>query len=113
MTITVEAIYAEISKSFRSGLAGVERTGPFPASSGSFSRNTFSYVPHLRLYVALPLAEYVTVRFGFDFFYWSHVARAVDQVDLTTVGGAPSSGEVIRDRGLIATSLDLGLQLRF
>jgi hypothetical protein len=88
-------------------------TGPFPAFSGSFSRNRFSYVPQVGLYLALPFGDHLTVRVGGDLFYWSQVARAANQVDLTTAAGASAGAEVIRNRGLLVTGVDVGLQFRY
>lgn len=84
--------------------------GPFPADSGSFSRNKFSYVPQLDLYVAVHVRKNLTARLGYSLLYWSNVARSGDQVELGTGLG---NVEIFRDRGLFLHGVDAGLQLSF
>ena len=57
---------------------------------------------------------------GYDFLYWSHVARANDQVDttvdvrntfpITQVAGASRPMPLLRDTGFWAQGFNVGLQ---
>src|SRR5262249_42375141 len=44
--------------------------GPFPANSGSFTRDRLAYVPELNVYLGLPVCANVTVRGGYTLLYW-------------------------------------------
>jgi hypothetical protein len=53
-----------------------------PSNSGRFHDGEFSAIPQLGLQVGYEFNPYVRAFVGYDFLYWSEVARPGDQIDL-------------------------------
>jgi hypothetical protein len=51
-----------------------------PSNSGSFSRDQFALVPEADLRVGYAITPYVTCSLGYDFLWWSSVARPGSQI---------------------------------
>ena len=82
-----------------------------------FQRSVFSVVPQTSLKVGYQLTPRLRFTTGYDFLYWSRVARAGSQIDLTVdaVGVAPPTGTPTRptfafqESGFWAQGLSFGL----
>lgn len=103
----------KVNQQVRSTSSAAVASPQFPATSGSFDRTTFSYVPEINFNVALPLSSCITVRAGYTFLYWGNVVRAADQINMTTAAGAAGSFGVFRERGLIVQGVNLGVQVTY
>jgi hypothetical protein len=53
-----------------------------PTNIGSYSRNEFAVVPEVGVNLGFWLSNNLIARVGYNFLYWSDVARPGDQVDL-------------------------------
>jgi hypothetical protein len=53
-----------------------------PTNIGRFTRDEFAVVPEVGVRVGAQLTDCLRVFVGYDFLYWSSVARAGDQIDL-------------------------------
>src|SRR5262249_43914626 len=58
-----------------------------PTNSGRFERSEFTVVPEVGLNVGLQVTNHLRAYVGYNFLYWSSVARPGDQIDL---GGNPT-----------------------
>jgi hypothetical protein len=106
--------------------------GPLPGgffaqatNTGRRSRDEFAFVPEVNFRVSCRLLECLCVFAGYDFLYWSRVARPGDQIDrvlnLTqspvlgtgTLAGPARPAPLINSTGYIAHGLSFGLELRY
>ena len=92
---------------------------------GSYTAERFSVVPEVGLSLGYQLSKNLRVTGGYNFLYWSNVARAGDQIDRTVnatfipnPGGDPATG-VIRpaysqkDTGFWAHGWSVGMEWRW
>jgi hypothetical protein len=65
-----------------------------PSNIGRHSRSQFTVVPEGTVTVGMQVTSWLRAFVGYDFLYWSEVARPGDQVDLTVNRAAvPTSGQ--------------------
>jgi hypothetical protein len=118
---------AEINGATTIGVPGVGSTtyqgGLLAQNSniGHYNRDVFSVVPEVGLKVGYQINEHWRATIGYNFIYWSSVARAGEQID-TTVNRAqlpPPSGTGDRpafsfhDTSFWAQGITLGLEFRW
>jgi hypothetical protein len=78
--------------------AGVETTSvggllALPTNIGHFTTDSFSVVPEINLNVGYQFTKHTRVVVGYDFLYWSNVARAGEQIDRSVNSTSiPNSG---------------------
>lgn len=53
-----------------------------PSNIGNYTRDDFSAIPQLSVKLGYQCSCHVRLLIGYDFLYWSNVARAADQIDL-------------------------------
>ncbi len=62
------------------------------SNSGHFTRDTFAVAPEVGVNLAYQINQYVRVRAGYSFLYWSDVVRPGDQIDRgVNVNAVPTS----------------------
>ncbi len=95
------------------------------SNSGHFTNNAFSVAPQVGLKVHVNFTERLRGFVGYDFLYWSSVARPGNQMDhainLTQgqIFGPPAFGDTSRpavpynSSGFFATGVNFGLEFRF
>jgi hypothetical protein len=54
-----------------------------PSNAGSRSRDVFSVVPEVTINLGYQVTQHIKVFAGYDFLYWSNVARVAQQIDTT------------------------------
>jgi hypothetical protein len=93
-----------------------------PTNIGNFHQTRFAVVPECGLTLGYRLTDNVRVSIGYTFIYWSRVARAGNQIDLTinptqlppgTLAGQPRPAFVFHDSDFWAQGIDLGVEVRF
>jgi hypothetical protein len=97
-----------------------------PSNSGRFHDSEFSAIPQLGLQVGYQFNPYVRAFLGYNFLYWSNVARPGDQVDLginpsqvpALHGTGPSAGParpafVVHEADFWAQGLNVGAEFRY
>jgi hypothetical protein len=87
---------------------------------GSYQRNVFAVVPELSVGVGYALTRCLTARVGYNFLYWSRVARPGGQIDLAVnpdllppeedFAGAERPQFEFRDTDFWAQGIRVGLQ---
>ncbi len=87
---------------------------------GEYQRNVFAVVPQIAFKLGYQLTPRLRLTTGYDFLYWSRVARAGSQIDTkvnvtTTPGfpapaGAPAPTFTFQDGGFWAQGLSLGME---
>ena len=60
-----------------------------PSNAGTRSRDMFSVVPEVNLNLGYQVTTHLKVFAGYDFLYWSNVARVSDQIDTTLDVNSP------------------------
>jgi hypothetical protein len=123
---THETVY--ISGSTRTTSAdGVQRTGTggllaLPTNIGRYDQDSFSVVPEIGTTLGYQLTPRTRLTLGYTFLYWSRVARAGDQVDLSVnpnyLPGGTQTGSVhpafaFHETGFWAQGLNFGVDIRF
>ena len=85
-----------------------------------FSRNTFAFLPEMRVKMGYSLSESIQMTVGYSFMYWSSVALSGNQIDRTVdfsqaLGGAPSTRPAFSfaDSGYWMQGVDLGLTMSY
>jgi hypothetical protein len=92
-----------------------------PSNVGSHTRNVFSVVPEVSVNIGYQLTQRLKVFAGYDFLYWSGVARAGDQIDpvldvnsrvfpIAQPPGATRPAIRFQDSGFWAQGFNFGLQ---
>src|SRR4029077_4144385 len=97
-----------------------------PSNSGRFHDSEFAVIPEVGLQVGYQFNPYVRAFVGYDFLYWSDVARPGDQIDL---GVNPAQRPARRSAGPLtgparpaftpqqtdfwAQGLEVGLEVRY
>jgi hypothetical protein len=105
---------------------GVRVTRPFgllvqPSNIGNRSNDVFAVVPEVGLNLGYQLTPHLKIFGGYDFLYWSNVARVSDQVDpvlnvnsrvfpITQPVGAVQPTAVVRDTSFWAQGFNVGLK---
>jgi hypothetical protein len=105
---------------------GVPIARPFgllvqPSNFGSRSQDVFAVVPEVGLNLGYQLTPHLKIFGGYDFLYWSKVARVGDQVDpvlnvnsrtfpISQPVGATQPAPVLRDTSFWAQGFNVGLQ---
>lgn len=95
-----------------------------PSNIGHYSRDVFSVVPEVGVNVGYQVTDHLSVFVGYNFLYWSDVARPGDQIDLgvnstrTPVSLVPASGPArpqftFRDSDFWAQGINVGVTLRY
>jgi hypothetical protein len=94
-----------------------------PSNIGRFVDNTFSVVPEGGINLGYQLTDWARVYVGYSVLYWSHVARAGDQIDLGVnvsqiapprmLVGSPRPVFVFKDSDFWAQGLNFGVELRY
>jgi hypothetical protein len=106
--------------------------GPLPGgffaqatNTGVRSQDEFAVVPEVNFRVGCHLCRRVWVFAGYDFLYWSRVARPGDQIDRNlnlsqspvfgtgTLVGPARPMPLINSTGYIAHGLNVGLEFRY
>jgi hypothetical protein len=78
-----------------------------PSNIGHYSRDIFAVIPEIGLSIGYQFATHVRVSVGYDFLYWSEVARPGDQIDrsinpsqlVRSAGGTASTAAVLHVSG--------------
>ncbi len=85
-----------------------------------FNRNTFAFIPEMKLKLGYGLSENIQLSVGYSFMYWSSVALAGNQIDRTVditqaMGGAASNRPAFNfeDSGYWMHGVDLGLTMTY
>jgi hypothetical protein len=104
-----------------------------PTNIGHFSRDRFSVVPEVGVNIGYKFTDHLRGFVGYNFLYWSNVARPGDQIDLrvnpsqlphlmgsppvptpgTLVGPAFPTLQSIKDRDFWAQGVNFGLEFRY
>jgi hypothetical protein len=108
------------------GFAPVANAGGLLAlssNSGTYTRDVFAVVPEVRLQLGYDLNARTRVHVGYNFLYWSRVARAGDQIDLVvnpallpppTPGATPLRPAFsFGDTSFWAQGMNVGIEFRF
>ena len=66
-----------MTNSFKTGLLAQS------TNSGRFTRDMFSVVPEIGVNVGYQITDNLTAYVGYNFLYWTNVARPGDQIDRT------------------------------
>ncbi|HZU36528.1 MAG TPA: BBP7 family outer membrane beta-barrel protein [Gemmataceae bacterium] len=89
---------------------------------GNHRSNTFSVVPELRIDVGYQITEHLRAFIGYDFLYWTDVARPGDQVNLNIntnnippviPGGPAQPAFQLHESSFWAQGINFGLGIRF
>jgi len=85
-----------------------------------FSRNTFAFLPEMRVKMGYSVSECIQLTVGYSFMYWSSVALSGNQIDHTVdfsqaLGGAASTRPAFSfaDSGYWMHGVDLGLSMNY
>jgi hypothetical protein len=92
-----------------------------PSNVGTHRRDVFAVVPEVTLNVGYQVTQHLKVFGGYDFLYWSRVARVSDQIDttldvnsrtfpITQTAGATRPAVLLKDTGFWAQGFNVGLQ---
>ncbi len=102
-----------------------------PSNMGNYSRNGFSVVPMIDFKAGLCLGNNLRIFAGYNWLFWSSIARPGDQIDrainpvlvpsfvfpgtvsLPPVVGSARPVAVINDKNFWAQGINLGVELRF
>ncbi len=105
----------------------VHNPGSFPggiltqqSNITEFSRNTFAFLPEMKVKMGYSLSDNIQMTVGYSFMYWSSVALAGNQIDRTVdisqaLGGAASNRPAFSfdDSGYWMHGVDLGLAVTY
>jgi hypothetical protein len=96
------------------------------SNSGEFARSTFAVVPEAGLNLSFRVTDHVSVFAGYNFLYWSNVARPGDQVDTSinpnfvptsltfgAAGGPARPAPNLRSTDFFAHGVNMGLEIRY
>ena len=85
-----------------------------------FSRNTFAFIPEMRVKMGYSLSDCIQMTVGYSFMYWSSVGLSGNQIDRTVdftqaLGGAASTRPAFSfaDSGYWMHGVDVGLALTY
>jgi hypothetical protein len=101
---------------FNSGLLAL------PTNSGRFGRNVFSVVPEVGVNIGYQVCENLRLFVGYDFLFWSNVARPGAQIDTTLNTTQQSGGTLVgparpafafHNSDYWAQGINFGLELRY
>lgn len=95
-----------------------------PTNAGRYKRESFSFVPELTLNVGFCLTERMRFFVGYNFLYWTNVARGADQIDRRVnvqplgeprgvIFPPPSPAFPFKESSFWAQGLNFGLALTF
>jgi hypothetical protein len=97
-----------------------------PSNSGHFTHDEFAVVPEIGFNVGCQINKYVRAFAGYSLIYWSDMARAGNQIDLTVNGSqvpidprfGPPTGQarptfLLHETDFWAQGFNLGLEVRF
>jgi hypothetical protein len=108
---------------FVTDVAGGTATSPFgfltrKTNIGRVVDNDFAVIPELGATLRYDLTYRLTATLGYQFIYWSRVARAGDQIDLEInlsdpLVGAERPAPTINFTDFWAQGIDIGLEFRF
>jgi hypothetical protein len=92
---------------------GVVSPGGFFASTnmGRFSRDRLSVVPEFGLKLGYQISEGIRANLGYNFLYWSDVARPGEHIDRAVGGGRPAFS--FRSSDFWVHGLTAGLEFRY
>jgi hypothetical protein len=98
-----------------SSINGIPTSGGIFAqstNSNAFHRDRFSLVPEFGVKLGYQLTDCLRATVGYNFIYWTDVARAANQIDPVLVGtGRPAFS--FRSSDFWAQGLTVGLELRY
>jgi hypothetical protein len=102
-------------------ITGGSTLNGLPTSGGIFSQSTnsrtfhkdrFSFVPEFTIKVGYQLTDYLRATLGYNFLYWTDVARGGEQIDPVLAGtGRPAFA--FRGTDFWTQGLTVGLELRY
>lgn len=113
---------------FSSSLPPVTTTGGIyaqPSNIGSFSRNQFAAVPQLGINLGYQAGKHCYFYLGYDFLYWSRVARPGDMVNPLlnpasivsnpsfTGAGTTQPAQLFLSRDFWAQGVDMGVEVKY
>ncbi len=110
---TVVEVPGDPAASFAGGLFAQQ------SNIGSYSRDTFAFIPELGLKLGYSVHENLQLTVGYTFMMWSSVGLAGEQMDssldLTQVGNAPGTrpAPILSDSSFWMQGVDLGLNWTF
>ena len=85
-----------------------------------FSRNTFAFIPEMKVKMGYSLSDCIQMTVGYSFMYWSSVGLSGNQIDRTVdfaqaLGGAPSTRPAFSfaDSGYWMHGVDVGLSMTY
>jgi hypothetical protein len=94
-----------------------------PTNNGWRDQHRLTVVPELSVRVTYDIRDHFTVTLGYNFLFWSSVARPGDQIDpavnpnqfapTTVIAGPPSPVPLLRDTSFWAHGLTAGLEIRY
>jgi hypothetical protein len=97
-----------------------------PSNSGRFFRSNFAVVPELEIDLGYRVSPHCRLAFGYNFLFWSRVARPGDQIDrvvsASQVARDPSFGTgggdlrpvfLLRESSFWAQGLTFGVEFQF
>ena len=103
---------------FRTGLLAQQ------TNSGRFTKDCFTVVPEVGINVGYQITDWLRAYAGYNFLYWSSVARPGDQIDRvvnpTQIAGSPvpftgalRPAPLLKSTDFWAQGLSLGLEFRY
>lgn len=98
-----------------------------PTNIGTYDRNVFSVVPEVGVNLGYQVTQHMKLLVGYNFLYWTHVARPGDQIDLGvnttqvprfnggpgTLVGPARPAFTFRDGDFWAQGVNFGLEFRW
>jgi hypothetical protein len=112
-----------------SGVTGTTVSGPgglltgATTNIGNFSRKKLSVIPEVGLNIGYQWSDHVRLYVGYDFLYWSDVARSGQQINTTvnptrvfgstTATGPAQPAVLFRDSDFWAQGVNFGVQFRY
>jgi hypothetical protein len=81
------------------------------ANIGQFNRDEFSVIPEVGINLGLQLTDNLRIRVGYNFLYWTNVARAGEQINTSTAGLLQPVA--IRSSDLWAQGVNAGIEWRY
>lgn len=121
--VDVNGMTAELGR----GIVHAGGVFALPSNMGHFKKDKFAVVPEVGVNVGCQLGQHWRIFAGYNFLYWSHVARPGDQISrnlqgqqipLANLGGGPIIGPIgptfpFKDTDFWAHGVNFGLEFLF